>query len=213
MTFCILLILLIIFPIKSDAESVIRLATLYTTEDSERFLTTAYKYLNIKVEFIELPSVRSLWVANNGMVDGIESKIAGIDKIYPNLLMIKVPTKFSSLFVCTKKANVEVNGWESLRAYRIAYLRGIKIIEEKLQGFQIEGVTTIQQAFMMLDHDRVDVLIADIYQTIEILPNYPSIKMLSPAIDSFPVYHYVHKKHADLVPKLEIIFEELLASN
>jgi polar amino acid transport system substrate-binding protein len=206
-----LLVLLMAFPSSGVADTELYFTTLYRTPHVERILMEAYKRLNIKIKFIYLPAGRSLWSANNGISDGEAVKIMGIEKTYRNLLMVKIPLTYDALPVYTKDVSFTVSGWQSLKPYRIAYQRGVKIIERNLKGVPIEGVATTEQAFMMLAHNRVDLVIADANQAADLLPNYPDIKMLSPAVDSFPVYHYLHKKHADLVPKLEAVLQQMIA--
>jgi polar amino acid transport system substrate-binding protein len=210
----VLLMMCVTLPSNGVADSVLQLANFSGLPNklslSEKVLEHAYKRLNIKMSIVYLPAARTLWSANNGSVDGEVSRLAGLEKIYPNLLMVKMPITVISPCVYTKEGtSFTVNGWQSLKPYRIAYLRGVKFVENNLQGLSAEGVSTLEQAFMMLEHNRVDVVIADVNQSINILPKYPDIKMLSPAVDSFPVYHYLHKKHTDLVPKLEAVLQQM----
>lgn len=196
------------------ADKELRLATFHRNFEkvaTRQILIEAYKRLNIKIVFITLPAERSLWAVNNGIVDGEASRMVGLDKIYSNLQMVKIPVEFISMYVYTKDVHFTVQGWQSVKPYRIAYQRGVKVVEQNLNGLPIESLATIDQAFVMLEHNRVDVVIADAFQAANLLPKYPAIKMLTPAIDSFPVYHYLHKKHADLVPKLETVLQQMTA--
>jgi polar amino acid transport system substrate-binding protein len=206
------LILAIGLPNNGCADSVLQLANFSIGKQSlsEKVLEQAYKRLNIKMNIVYFPAARTLWLANNGTVDGEVARLAGVEKTYSNLLRVNVPVAIISMSVYTKaRTNFTVQGWQSLTPYRIAYLRGIKVIENKLQGLSAEGVTSHEQALMMLEHDRVDVVIADANQAFMILPTYPDIKMLTPPVYSFPVYHYLNKKHADLVPKLEAVLQQM----
>lgn len=190
----------------------LRLATFNNAEKTvpKQILTEAYKRLHIDIEFVYLPAERPMWSANNGIVDGVDARVTGLEKRYPNLLMINVPLNLGTLYVDTKDVSFTVNGWQSVKPYRIAYLRGSQMIERNLRDLPIESVTSIKQGFMMLAHNRVDIVIADVNQAAESLPDFPDIKRLSPAIYSFPVYHYVNKKHANLVPKLEAVLQQMV---
>lgn len=177
---------------------------------SHAILKEAYKRLHIDIKLLYQPAERSLWAANNGMIDGDVGRIVGMEKKYPNLLMVKVPVTHIVLYACVKNITFKVEDWQSLKPYRIGHLRGAKLIEDNLSGFNTQTVTTTEQAFTMLEHNRVDVVIANADEITEELPKYPAIKALKPPLYSFPVYHYLNKKHADLVPKLEAVLQEMM---
>ncbi len=205
---------LLVLPSKgSTDDSVLRLATFHRAEKTlpKKIIAEAYKRLHIETEFIYLPSDRPLWSANNGIVDGEDARGMGMEKTYRNLLMINVPLTLVTLYVYAKDVSFTVNSWQSVKSYRIAYLRGSKIIKLNLHDLPIEEVTTIKQAFMMLERNRVDVVIAEANQADDSLLEYPHIKKLIPAIYSFPIYHYLNKKHATLVPKVEAVLQQMVA--
>lgn len=206
------LILVIGLPSNTLANLELQVANFYSDNQSlsEKVLEQAYQRLNIKIKIVYFPAARTLWLANNGMVDGEVARLAGLEKTYSNLLRVNNPVNIISTSVYTKMGTYfTVQGWQSLAPYRIAYLRGVKVVENNLQGLSAEGVTTLEQAFMMLEHNRVDVVLADANQTTKLLSKYPDIKMLTPPVYSFPVYHYLNKKHADLVPKLEAVLQQM----
>lgn len=172
---------------------------------SKKVLKVAYQTLNQHIEFIILPAERALRASNSGMLDGEDSRIAGLEKLYPNLICIPVPIETVKLFAYSKNMAIPINNWQSIKPYRLAYLRGVKAIERNTVDFKITDVTDIKQAFMMLEHNRVDIVITDEFQADNNLVDFPNIKKLEPAIYTFPVFHYLNKKHQQLVPKLEAI--------
>lgn len=190
------------------AERVLYIGTIYSSSSlTKRILKTAYQRLNIKIEFVYLPAERSLHAANECSIDGEGSRVAGLEQQYPNLIKIKIPIETISLSAYSKNKTINIQGWQSLKPYRIAYLRGVKVIQKNLIGFKTETVTNIKQAFMMLEHDRVDVVIADDNQ--HLANDYQDIKKLTPPIYIFPVFHYLNKKHHDLIPELEAVLYQI----
>lgn len=191
----------------------LRLASFHKAEKTlpKQIIAEAYKRLNIDIEFVYLPAERPMWSANNGIVDGADARAMGMEKNYGNLLIINVPLTIVTLFVYAKDESFTVNGWQSVKPYRIVYLRGSQIIKRNLHDLPTEEVTTIAQAFMMLEHNRADIVIAEANQAANSLPDFPNIKRLSPAIYSFPIYHYLNKKHAALVPKVEAALQQMVA--
>ncbi len=209
-----LLAILILLPILANAEPILHLGHFIQKpkQPASYFIVKeAYQRLHINIDVIYLPASRSLSATNNGKIDGDIARIIGMEKKYPNLLMINVPITHVVLYACSKNKVFKIKDWKSLKPYRIAYVRGAKIIENNLHGFQTEAVTTIEQAFLMLEHNRVDILVTDEREIVKELPKYPNIKVLTSALYSFPVYHYLHKKHAALVPKLEVVLQQMNA--
>lgn len=208
--------LLIAFSVlvnNARAEKVLQLGNFYSTSGkslSEKILEHAYKRLHINIEIVYLPAERSLWMANNGGMDGEVSRLANLEKIYPHLLRVNIPLEVISLYAYSNKTPLTITGWQSLKPYRIAYLRGVKVIEHNLRGFSAEGITNIEQIFTMLAYNRVNIIIIDKRQATEIPAKYHSIKVLKPLLYSFPVYHYLNKKHAHLIAPLEIVLKQML---
>ena len=174
---------------------------------TRKVLLSAYQKLNITVQFVYLPAERALISSNKGVIDGEDSRIAGLEKTYHNLIPINIPIEKVNLFAYSKNKSIIIKDWYSLKPYRIAYLRGVKVIEKNLIGFNSQTVTDIKQAFMMLEHNRVDIVISDEFQAEHITDS--SINKLIPPIYSFPVFHYLNKKNRDLVPKLEAVLIQM----
>ncbi len=177
---------------------------------TKKIILQAYQKLNIKIDFIYLPAERSLKLSNSGTLDAEDSRLEGLEKTYPNLIKVKIPIEIISLFAYSKNENIKVQGWQSLKPYKIAYLCGVKVIEKNIAGFNAEKVSYINQAFSMLKYDRIDLVVAaDHSQSKNMIVSDKEIKKLTPAVFEFPVYHYVNKKHANLVPKLEAVLQQM----
>ncbi len=102
-------------------------------------------------------------------------------------------------------------GWESLRPFRFDFIKGIKIIEDNTAGMQFETVATLRQAFSKLERDRSDMVLSNRISGLAALRalKLSGIHMASPALASFPVYHYLHKRHLDLHGRLTRVLQEL----
>jgi len=171
-----------------------------------------YQRLNIDITIKTYPAERALHLANNGTVDGDLIRGGIVTKIAPNLL--KVPTSFfqgkASAF--SKNKQIILTGWQSLKPYKIAILRGHKIAEINTKPFNVEIINTPEELFYFLEKDRADIvifphLIAPAYlKKLQITDIYA----LSPPLDKAPLYHFLHKKHANLVPKVNKIIQDLL---
>jgi polar amino acid transport system substrate-binding protein len=175
-------------------------------------LKAAYAQIGIDVEFKILPGERALLSANAGETDADLHRIDGINKTYSNLIKVNVPLAYNQHSAFVKDLKIEINGYESLKKYSIAYTRGFKAIERGTAvGFNTSPVKDDDAAFRMLASGRVDVVITDRDDGLKVLDRLgvKEIKPLSPPVEVIALYHYVHSQHADLVPKLEKVLSQV----
>ena len=184
------------------------------SEISIAILKEAYKKLDIEVERKVLPEERALKMSNSGAVDGEDIRVAALQPILNNLIMI--PIVISSVENCalSKDSDIKIDGWESLRTYSIATVRGIKIIEKNTEGFNRKLLTKIEQCFYMLEKDRVDIIIYDKLSSSELIKKkgYKGINILEPPLLKVDLYHYLHKKNIDLVDDITSVLESMKES-
>lgn len=201
----------------AQAQSVVmRVSTLLepdpATTVAERVMREAYRRLGLGLEVLSLPGERSLLSANAGECDAELYRKAGIGQAYPNLLMVPVPLQTYEIVAFSKSVPPFVlKGWESLRPYRLGYVKGIKIIEEHTAGMQAETVATMLQAFTKLELGRTDLVLANRVSGLATLRahRFPGVAVLAPPLASFPVFHYLHRRHRDLLAPLTAVLRDL----
>lgn len=173
-------------------------------EISSQILVEAYNRISIKIDVIKLPAERSLLLSNKGSLDGEVNRIKGVDKKYENLIRIPVPVNFFEGVAFTKNRHFTVNGWDSLKPYSIAIRTGTKYAENGTRGMNVHKFITYDKIFMLVSKDRYDIGISSrttgLYQISK--HKLTGIKALEPPLERFQLYHYLHKKHKDLVPKI-----------
>lgn len=182
-------------------------ATLVAT----RILTEAYGRLGITLDVISMPGERSLVSANTGVTDGELYRKGDIANQYPNLRIVPVPLmRYEIVAFCRCKPFV-IKDWNSLKPYRIGYIKGIKIVEQNTAGMDVEAVGTLRQAFTKLELGRSDIVLTNRVTGIAALRDQQlkDVITLSPALASFEVYHYVFKGHEELVPKLTEVLRKM----
>ena len=175
----------------------------------ENVMRTAYERIGIEIEIQHLPGERALDMANNGEVDGELFRNATISQSYPNLIQIPVAIAHPEIMVFTKNLTFPVEGWESLRPYKISIQRGHKTAETKTEGMDVFPGNTVEQEFFMVERGRVDVAIHTRMIGLAMLKqlNLPDIHVLGPPLLVSNVYHYVHQKHAAVVPQLTTVLQ------
>ena len=183
------------------------------TSIAERVMAEAYRRIGRELVLHKLPGERTLLMANAGSMDGELYRKLGMERAYPNLMILPVPLLTYEIVIFTRGTDFVVNGWESLRPFTIGYVRGIKIVHENTVGMKTEAVATMEQAFQKLVMRRTDVVVGNRISglaAIEAL-KLDEVRVLSPALASFPVFHYLHKKHAAMVPALLAVLQAMKA--
>lgn len=201
-------------PVKPQAQH-LNISTLLENDPAtfvaEKILSVAYQQLGISITVQKLPGERSLYSANNGESDGELYRKIGMEKDYPNLIIVPIPLQIYEIVIFTQGTDFVVNGWESLRPFVVGYVKGIKIIEKNTVGMHVEQAATMRQAFLKMNLGRSDVVVANRNSGLAVLKELKmeGVKILKPALASFPVFHYLHKKHEALVPKITVVLKKM----
>lgn len=186
----------------------IHISTLVGTDPAtiiaERVMAEAYRRIGKVLVVHKMPGERTLLMANEGQMDGELYRKLGMEREYPNLIILPVPLLTYEIVIFTRGTDFVVSGWESLRPFTIGYVRGIKIVRENTMGMKTEAVPTMEQAFQKLAMGRTDIVVGNKLSGLAAIESLKleDVRMLSPSLASFPVFHYVHKKHAAMVPAL-----------
>ncbi|KLN58915.1 hypothetical protein WH96_20395 [Kiloniella spongiae] len=179
---------------------------------SKRVMVEAYKRLDINVKFSDLPAARSLAVANSGRVDGELYRIKNIHLKYKNLIMLPVPIGIMEGVGITINPNISLQEWKSLVPYRVCIRNGVKFAESGTKGMKIDVSNTNEHLFYNLGLNRCDVIILARLTSIKLAQDFEK-EMKMPVyyhvIQTYPLFHYLHKKNKHLVPKLVDVLEEM----
>jgi len=174
-------------------------------EVSSIVMAEAYKRIRIEIEIIPLPAKRTLIESNSGRFDGELFRLKGINKKWPNLIPVTIPINYMEGVVITKGVSFEVDGWKSLQAYDIGIRRGIRFSDDGTFGMKRQIVNSNKILFNMLEHGRLDIIVVTRSNGLKEmkLSSYSNFKMLEPAIEVYPLFHYLHAKNKELIPKIE----------
>lgn len=174
----------------------------------------AYKTLNIKIVFKTLPGERSLQLSNGGIIDGELVRIAGIDKVYTNLIRIPVSHVTAEQMAFGRDATIVINGWQSLAPYKLAFHRGYKVAEKNSENMNRYLTRTDEAAFRMVASGRMDLALANRFTGSKIINDLglDNVVMIRPPVEIDPLFHYLHKKHAKLVPQITAVLRRMEAN-
>jgi len=208
------LCLLILFPLSLSADeftfSAIKNASFigYASE----VLVEAYGRLGHTVKVLELPAARSIFISNEGAgVDGELFRVSGIETKFQNLVPIPVTLSFSDWVVVSKSNTIKIEGWHSIKSFVVGTRLGVVTTDIGTKGMEPTKVNTNKQLLKMLLSDRVDLIVLSKNNALKHTQGieHKNLHILQPPIQSVPVYHFVHKKHARLIPKITTILKAM----
>jgi len=170
----------------------------------EEVAREAFRRAGYGLRVVPLPIERALVNANAGVEDGDLYRAAGFEKDYPNLVQVPQPLVDQDFVAFTLRTDVEVRQWADLARYSVAHITGQKIIERQLQG--AANVTTVRDSELLLGlltNGRVDVIVNNRWVGLSVARQAGiAIRVLEPPLLRVPMYMYLHRKHAALVPRV-----------
>lgn len=174
-------------------------------------LKRVYGSLGYKTRIDLYPGKRALAIANRGKSDGELCRIAAIEN-YDNLVRIDTPLLNLKLGAFAHKNRAHGLKLSRLKKYHIGVLRGVIYTEKLTRKMKRSIRNDVGTLFRLLKGNRVDIVLVmegDGKKYIHENKLEDSIKVLQPSLAEFPIYHYLHKKHIELVPKINAALREL----
>ncbi len=171
----------------------------------DRIVAEAFRRIGLAVRIIHLTSERALQNASQGIDDGNYARVAGLERLYPNLVMVPEPVDEFVFTAFTKSRDLQVQGWEGLKPHSVGLITGWKIVEANTEGVRaLTSVKNEEALFSLLERNRADVVVVDLLLGQEVLRKggLRGVRALSPPLERRDMYIYLHKRHAELVPRL-----------
>ncbi len=190
----------------------------FHTDDDEGFvdiiLKEVFERIGMEVKITQLPAERALVNSNSGIDDGEAIRVVGIEKFFPNLIPIPVTWPKMRFVAFTMGDEFPTDSWSQLSHRPVAFINGWKILERKIpDNGQVTLAKDANQLFDLLTYGRVQVVIYDAWLGLAHLQenNIEGVRMLEPAFAERDLYMYLHKKHANLIPRVENAFRAVKA--
>ena len=199
--------LLLSLPLKADNELIF--STLFRGSDhqdqiSEQRLRNAYKQLGYNIRIVAYPGRRALLEANLGNVDG-EFRRSKLDaKKYPNLIRVQAPVNHLELCAFGLTEQADFDGKNSLKNYKVGVIRGGRRSERlaALSAYSVR-VSNTEQLTMMLKSHRIQLGIGNCKSIADYKAQHKEdFHIYAPPLERIPLYHYLHRRHQDLVGPL-----------
>ncbi len=170
-------------------------------------MAEAFGRYGITVSVDRPPAERALINANAGIVDGDGPRIAHLESSGPYSNLIRVSGKLIDveLAVFTNGKTPQISQWEDLKDFNVGIVRGWKVLERNIvQSRSLVRIKTAELLFRMLINGRVDVVVSDRLTGLAIVKKLAAntIYEHSQPLAIRPMFLYLHRKHASLVPKI-----------
>jgi hypothetical protein len=178
-------------------------------------LKVVYAKLGMPIEIVAVSGKRALIESSEGRLDGEVHRIVEIDSIYPSLL--KIPTAINHIEATVFSKNIDYLpvGCASLEGKLIGIVRGVIYAELCTKGLNKMAIFPDSVSLMKsLDKNIVDYVMTARFNGLVQLKKLGinSIIALKPALSKKPLFHYIHKKHAVLIPKIDSIIMAMAKS-
>ena len=179
-------------------------------------MPTCSRKLGIDITITPLPAKRAQLEATSGKSDGEIMRIYNYGEENPTT--IRVPTPYYSLETMAfikKNAGIAITKKEDLAKYRIVKVRGVKHTNNITQGLvNVSDVDSTEQMMWLVEKGMVDVALTNTIDGLMALSilNIDDIVPLDAPLATLDLFHYIHESHKDLVPLVDNIIKEMLAS-
>jgi polar amino acid transport system substrate-binding protein len=175
---------------------------------AQRVLSAAYKELGIEVAFTPLPIRRGYAQAEAGEVDGLGMTVSL--ELAPSLLRIDVPISYEETAVYATRRDFVPNGFASLQPFLIGHIAGVRYFEQRLQGMRTDPAPNLEALFRKLELGRTDLVTESRFNGCLIKQlGLTRVQLLQPSLEILPGFHFIHNKHAALVPRITAVLRKM----
>ena len=171
----------------------------------------AFRRAGLELRLVKLPAERALWLVDRGLEDGDLTRIAGMEKRYPNL--VRVPEKLLDWeFAAFSRDPAIAGSFEAIRGRSTGLIRGWKIYEAAMAGAaQVVAVEDAAQLFRLLDLGRIEVALYATHMGVAHVEarGIAGVHVLQPPLARREMFIYLHQRHAQRVPAIAAALREL----
>ncbi len=205
------------FPGMLFAQNVMEFTTIEKSSYaviSERVLKEAYGRLGIDIRVSGEPAQRAIHNANSGVSDGELYRIKDVHLKYKNLMMVPVSVGVMEGMGITAQSDLSLRGWHELADQLVCIRNGVKFAEKGIGDLKATVVNSNSQLFDMLGKQRCNVIIIARLTSIPLVLDFAKrnkVSLYQSVLQVYPLYHYLHKKHARLVPLLTEVLQDMKA--
>jgi hypothetical protein len=193
----------------------------YAHQWYRRIYSEAFRRLGIKLELAVYPNQRIGVVLDQGVIDGEAARARVYSEVHPELIRVEESVLDVVFALYATNHAVELKRLDDLRRLKLrtAYRRGVVVCERALASLlppeQIIDVTGAEQGLQMLLSGRADVMCAVDQSLTNVLigPEFAGVTSVRKVLglQAAPLFPYLHRRHAELAPKLAAVLKAMKA--
>lgn len=169
------------------------------------FVAELFARLGLTAEVVFNPAAaRALQLANDGADDGLAARITGLEVEYPNLVRVPEPIFINDFVAVSAGPAAAIRGWADLSPHAVGYILGWQVFEHNLPPVRDLTVTKdSRQLFSLLKAGRIEYVLHERWQAQwQAREQGISLMVHEPPLVSTPMYMYLNRRHAALVPRI-----------
>ncbi len=171
-------------------------------------LTQAYREIGYEINIIEFSHQKALEAANQGFLDGQLGRINDVKEDYPNLLKVDFPL-FDFNLILLKNCQICRYPKMNSLAIQSSYPAAQSYIEQHHFKGDVIKVRNITAQLNLLTQKRVEGAILLDFMLLTKHPNFNQQAFHKELLMPMQSYHFVHKRHKELIPKLTAVLKTL----
>lgn len=203
-------------PSRAEEYHFVSISGLYEQQVGQIIVSQIYKNLGIDISITHMPGNRAILETVSGRMDGEIMRIESYGRDHPQVLRVPTPYYNLATMVFYKKGSgIVVNSAEDLAKYSVLKVRGVKHTNNITAGLtNVYDYDDTESMLKALDKNRDNVALTHTGDGLFVIEKYQiaNIEHRVKPLSVWPLYHYVHKKNAHLVEKVDRIIREMKAS-
>jgi len=207
------LCLFLVLPARAEELQLSVISRSTTHNDLWKVAEAAFQRAGVTAVVREVSPERSAVLANEGTTDGDVGRSSGLEKSYPNLIQVPEPVyQYAPTAFSYKRFDV-AGGWESLRSHTVCIRRGLRQTDQRTKDLPRQILADEATMLRMLAAGGCDVAIMERNNALAraAMTADPPLQRLLPPMEIMPLYIYLHKTHAALVPKVAAALKQMRA--
>lgn len=172
-------------------------------------MTLVYKQLGYTLKIVDFDYQSALVAANEGVLDGQLGRVSDVSEQYPALIKINIPILHSNLQLLSycEKCSVSESSSIVIIGSHLAPAGYLKAHDYKGELIEVKSSST---QLNLLIQKKVSAALAIDFHIKKYLDKLQSLDITNRAVHKINIYHYVHKKHTKLVPKINQVLEKMM---
>jgi len=181
--------------------------------DMENFFREAYARIGYEVEFSYAPMLRNYQLVQQGKHDaGFVRTLESLEQS-TSLVPVPYPLFHIRYYAMYLQDGISVKTLDDLKNYNVGVPRGHLSLMAlaRRKGINLNEFKDLANAFLMMKENRLDLVFMNRTLADEIVDklNLKDKLKISEPVHEVITYHFVHKRHRALAPKLARAFEAM----